>query len=623
MTIRPAARTASLPSPRSRRARRIAGWSFALALAAAAPARAEAASFEPRLAARQTDSVIRVEVPSAALAAGAQRTPEFRERVDRLVRTVTTDVDLIVVLVDEQGTPLWPDFEASRSIAAGAEPTLQFTFRSPLQPWTPDELATLTGYLADILPAIHSVYGPPAFSITVNVSRDSTVTTAAGLYYPYYNEVVLKRLSPSTLCHEVIHAFRDDAVLGIAAYEEGMTMAATIAVLNRFPYDYSDKYHGSSTDVNYELLNLPAAETLDGNILVAPGRALLRYHLAGYAWGKLHLEDASFFSEFNRRYLERFALDPSVRYSEAELTGIAASIRPTCEGTDFTTWRSGQHALGLHPSPGLFVYQRGFEPSGSTTVDVFERQAWGEETPQAGGLVSWQAHTHDGTWSNAGTVLTTPAGTATFSPSLPLGYTGRVRIITSFTGAAGPVTSETIRYAGSSAPQGVFGTYSESDSGTVVLTPLDPLSAPFEVELVNGAFEAPGLQSVSGRIRLDLWSGGYVGSRTITKDASAYCVLLTPGNLERVEGAGIRLEAWPSVTRSGTYLHLSAPLPTAADLVVVDVAGRVLQRITLAAGRDGAQWDGTGGTGHAVPPGLYFVRLTDSGAGAHVRVVVL
>ena len=73
---------------------------------------------------------------------------------------------------------------------------------------------------------------------------------------------------------------------------------------------------------------------------------------------------------------------------------------------------------------------------------------------------------------------------------------------------------------------GVFGVTTVALAGTVTFASLDALFATFTVPVTNGAFSAPSLQTVRGRIRATFKGskGGVI--RYFDKDASAYSLVL-------------------------------------------------------------------------------------------------
>jgi hypothetical protein len=472
--------------------------------------------------------------------------PALRDRLHRWATqrvsvpasgTAERRLDLTVIFTDEQGRPILPDLDAARAAlhARGELPAstdLTFTFNSPGYPWSSGDLAMLATALGDLYPAAKAVYGDPAFNITVNVRRDPTISYA-GLYYPSLNEMVVRDLvTLDPLCHEMIHAFRDDAIIGLGNYEEGMTRAAEVEVFNRLPwYPHWNRHHSYYYDIYYDGLNAPAIRSMGGGVLWSAALALVRYQLSGYAWAKPLLEDDQFLSSFNRDYYARLLIDASVPYTEPTLAALAAARAPTVEGIAFSSWYGQQAVLNPAFLTGTFVYHR----MNQYTIDVFTRLANGQEIANSGVTVQWQVRDYRDQLLDNGVGVTGGVGTTTFSPAIPDGYAGRLELFaTAFT----PETARSTAFAVAGYGNGVFGVVTSSDEGSLLLRPLDVAVAPVSTPVHNGGFQSPELETVRGRISVeytDAAGGGF--TRQFTKDASHYYLLLaTPVRIEASDG---------------------------------------------------------------------------------------
>src|SRR5262249_37144659 len=150
--------------------------------------------------------------------------------------------DKIVVFVDADGKAILPHLEAAQTLASFSANELTFTFDSKDYPWTDAQLAVLKNAITDFYPVIKSIYGNPAFSLNINIRQDPTIGYD-GLYFPSLNEMVMR--SPSrldVLGHEMVHSFRDDLVITLPSFEEGMTRAAEVELFDRLPqYQYWDR----------------------------------------------------------------------------------------------------------------------------------------------------------------------------------------------------------------------------------------------------------------------------------------------------------------------------------------------------------------------------------------------
>jgi hypothetical protein len=258
---------------------------------------------------------------------------------------------------------------------------LTFTFNSPFYPWSVEELNTLNTAIADLYPVVKTVYGEPAFNIIVNVRKDPSISFS-GEYSPTTNEIVLRDASQlDVLCHEMIHAFRDDNMITINNYEEGMTRAVEVEVFDRLAaYTFWNENHSYIYDVYYDGLSRQVVGSQSGNFDYVSPFLLLRYELTGYAWAKVFFENSNFFIDFNRVLYDRTLMDPSVRADESKLLEIANSLQPSVEGKPFLTWYGQQGVLNRTPQTGYFLYQN----ISTLTVYYFYRDISGFETMQPG-----------------------------------------------------------------------------------------------------------------------------------------------------------------------------------------------------------------------------------------------
>jgi hypothetical protein len=143
--------------------------------------------------------------------------------------------DRIVVFVDGRGRAILPDRRRSDPVVlragTAAATDLTFTFDSAEYAWSSTDVATMKSAIETFYPIVKTIYGDPAFSARVNVRRDPTITFS-GYYSPSLNEIVLPDADVDALVHEMIHSLRDDCLIGLATWEEGMTRAAEVEAFN-------------------------------------------------------------------------------------------------------------------------------------------------------------------------------------------------------------------------------------------------------------------------------------------------------------------------------------------------------------------------------------------------------
>ena len=443
-------------------------------------------------------------------------------------------IDYIIVFTDQSGNPILPDLENERSRIRVRAPLplaaneLSFSFNSPSYPWSSEELGILNTALSKFYPIAKTIYGNPAFNINVNIRKDPN--SYANMYYSSINEIVLINVTLDQIgpvCHEMIHAFRDDDIIYLNSFEEGMARATEVEVLNRLQEYYHDnRNHSYTYDVFYEALNKNTIGSKYGNFnhgYSAP--TLLRYQLSGYAWAKLFLEDSNFLINFNNELYKRIISDPSTNYTESKLLTIAETVMPSVEGEPFLAWYNKQGALNTNPPYGYIIYQR----INQFGFDFFYRDTYGNETQQTN-TIDWSVYDYKDELLDSGTVI---PPSYSISPYLPIGYSGRIKIVASASTPDGIITDTSFRTAEGGLwgdELGVFGVVSDSTSGTLTLTSLDSSDTPIIVSVTNGGFSGPSLKNIKGRIHaFFVDSSGAVVSRTFTKDASNYFLFLEAG----------------------------------------------------------------------------------------------
>lgn len=432
----------------------------------------------------------------------------------------TAGHDRVILFTDAAGNVIRP--EANQVPAARINGfDLQFTFNSPAQPWTAAQLASFATWISDIYPAIKQLLGSPFFNSAVNVRRDSTLTVS-GYFYPALNEIVLRTPTAQSFCHETIHAFRDDYVMALSAFEEGLTRAAEVEVFGRLTaYTHpSDEFHSYEYDQYYDALNKKAIGCFNGNLAANITLTAMKYNLASYAWGKAQIEDTSFLRRFNDSLYDHAAVNLATLASPTMLAAMAANLKPLVEGWPFQLWYSRQQILNVSPPSGYQLFQR----VNQFYLDYFYRDMYGAEAPQSGSMLNWQALDYANNVLASGTGATAAVfGWVDCGISLP-GYTGRLKLIANVQSPQGLISDTAIR-AYQPGASGVFGVVEDANTGTVSVTPLDTALATQTATLQNGAFSLPALKNVRGRFRVDYYFSdcGHV-SRIFTKDRSSYFI---------------------------------------------------------------------------------------------------
>jgi uncharacterized repeat protein (TIGR01451 family) len=422
-------------------------------------------------------------------------------------------------LSQAHGSGLPPEKPSPVKLFSQSGNRLTFTFDSPEHPWTADELNIINNALGDFSPVIETVYGEPAFTITVNIRKDPSITFA-GEYSPITKEIVLRDATRlDVLCHEMIHAFRDENMLLINSYEEGMTRAVEVEVFNRLAaYTFWNENHSYMYDVYYEGLNRQVIGSQFGNFDYASPFLLLRYDLTGYAWAKIFLENPNFFIDFNRTLYERTLLNPSALSDASILQDIASSLQPVVEGKPFFTWYEQQGIFDTTPQQGYFLYQN----ISNFNVYYFFRDISGSEKMIEGATIEWEIYDHDDSFISSGHGVTSSFGWTSLNPVFPAQYNGRIKVIASVKTPEGSIISNiALRSVGET--EGIFGIVDDSETGVITITPLDDVTPPVSLDVINGAFSIPSFTNAKGRfIAVYTDQNAQTFSKQFNKDASDY-----------------------------------------------------------------------------------------------------
>lgn len=120
-------------------------------------------------------------------------------------------------------------------------------------------------------------------------------------------------------------------------------------------------------------------------------------------------------------------------------------------------------------------------------------------------------------------------------------------------------------------------------------------------------------------------NGTYVLPVTTTGCRVGIGVTLDAGGGTQPAG-GMRLLALPNPARGVIALDYSSGATGPTELVVTDVAGRIVRRFRLERVEPGAhrlEWDGRDDSGASLPAGVYLVRMSQGALARHTRVTLL
>lgn len=300
----------------------------------------------------------------------------------------------IAVHATPTGELILPDLAAAMQ-AGQSIGNPQNAIRVTFQGFDAGTQAAFQGYLNRVMPVARSVYGAPAFDISVAVINDPTVTDLQGGYYDATKNEI--HMAPPTgnfeedtfvLLKLLLHAFHDDAFMFFDAWEDGFAGAAATAIQTTpgvspgyNPYDPGPFYALSV----YECQNQPPL----GNSTFYPasgfgGMLVWRIAMARAAWLKCYIENPNFFARFNEEYYRRYS--PSLAGDTLGLKDIAALVLPSVEGMSFYEWYNSQWVLdtSIRTGPKLFVWNIPLREAVALIVEHYVTDSTGNETPRGG-----------------------------------------------------------------------------------------------------------------------------------------------------------------------------------------------------------------------------------------------
>jgi len=455
----------------------------------------------------------------------------IREKIKQKTESQSIPKRDFIIIYTKNGDPILPDYEKMKGKKTDlSQNELRFTFESPEQQWTASEIDTMQKWLSELYPIAKNIYGSPAYDITVNIIKDNS-HFAPGSYGPSSNEITIRgdltsgRSKIDVLCHEMLHAFRDDNTLIPSFYEEGMVRAAEIEVFHQ-----SKKYnhplfpnHNYTYDIYYEALNQP---TVPRNFFNCS--KFLGYQLSSYAWIKPYFNNKDFFKKFNKSLNKQLLTDPSAD-SEENLKKIIKSITPKIEHYKFDDWYANQHIFNTKAPEGYYLYQR----INQFTIDYYKRDTNGQEVSLKNSPVKWYVYDYENKLLDNGIETTNERGIISFYPSMPEDYYGRIKLKAVAKSPKGKVINEKYRFFSNNSARnedndpGVFGVVDNVDINTITITPLDSAIAPLTKNIVNGAFSFPSLKAIRGCFQVSYTdTKGNQYTKYFNKDASDYHYIL-------------------------------------------------------------------------------------------------
>lgn len=143
----------------------------------------------------------------------------------------------------------------------------------------------------------------------------------------------------SSLIHELIHTFHGLSTLVPVAYEEGITIAATDAVLKQLinkgkvPNFQPLYIRTSSHGYQVSPISIPANDAL----FYSSSDVVEYYQLAGYGWYQLYASDNEFFKKFNEKIYSAKRGGTEITPSLV-LNSIESSVLTSVGGQPISSW---------------------------------------------------------------------------------------------------------------------------------------------------------------------------------------------------------------------------------------------------------------------------------------------
>jgi hypothetical protein len=151
----------------------------------------------------------------------------------------------------------------------------------------------------------------------------------------------------NTVIHEMIHAFHGVAVLENSALEEGMTVAATDAVMQKMIADkklpaFNHLYLTISPE-QYTTWNTSLKIPATNSVFYTSPDISKIYQVIGLAWFKLYLQDSDFFKKFNAYYYPKIQKGQTADH--ALVLDDIRSVMPTIGSQSIDTFLSLNNAF--------------------------------------------------------------------------------------------------------------------------------------------------------------------------------------------------------------------------------------------------------------------------------------
>ena len=241
--------------------------------------------------------------------------------------------------------------------------------------WMQSEKDTFQLFLDKMIPIIKSVYGPPSHSYNVTLVKDSLYSNT-NIFFASINEIHMLNMFPQLLTHEMIHAFRENVIIAsdslwryspvLSGFEESFAQGISYFCMNKYVQMYpndpivpSSSLFGSFYEWDYDFQNTDIITTTDfwsdGS---GTGIYWLRYEMGAAAIAKIMNEYPNFAKDFNSSYYNMLNANHQLYPTRTLMRDIIASVIPTIEGKDASSWIDQQHIFDCKAKTGRKIYPK-------------------------------------------------------------------------------------------------------------------------------------------------------------------------------------------------------------------------------------------------------------------------
>ena len=330
--------------------------------------------------------------------------------------------------------------------------------------WLQSEKDTMQLFLDKMIPILKSVYGPPSHSYNVTLVKDSLYSNT-NIFFASIDQIHMLKMSPQLLTHEMIHAFHENVVIAsdslwryspvLSGFEESFAQGISYFCMNKYVQMYpndpivpSSSLFGSFYEWDYDFQNTDIITTTDfwsdqsGTLIY-----WLRYEMGAAAIEKIMNEYPNFAKDFNSTYYQMLNTNHELYPTRTLIRDIIASVIPTIEGKDASSWIDKQHIFDCKIKTGRKIYPRTQDYPGWTEGYVIFHNVYYYETFSNGSewaywdnaTSSYKYYYLNGSLGNA--ALSDWNGNILESKNIQIKPTDNVPVIYSFGKA--PLTMET------------------------------------------------------------------------------------------------------------------------------------------------------------------------------------